>query len=154
MSKGKKTCTVIVLDRRLITSTAWLGLSGAAKSVFLLFRTKCCMDGHRRGVGGTGPRILNNGEITFSYKEAETKYGITRPRFRRAIDDLIDKGFLSIAKTGCGYRKLQTWYSLDERWRWYGTPEFQPRTRPSKGQYNFGFAKGNELWKQRKENVK
>ncbi len=38
-----KTNSVIVLEVRLVTSAAWLSLSGVAKVVQLLFRTKCKM---------------------------------------------------------------------------------------------------------------
>ena len=36
------------------------------------------------------------------YAEAKEKYGITQPRFMRAIDDLIDKGFLDVVKNAIG----------------------------------------------------
>lgn len=74
--------------------------------------------------------IKNNGEIVFSYSEAEHK-GIGRREFRNAIDELIDKGFLDIAHQGSGGRSGDmTKYFIDERWKEYGTPSFRPANNP------------------------
>ena len=138
MSKNK----VIVLDQRLIKSTAWLNLRGNAQSVYLLFRTKCQLTKHRGRPGKRSDEwvISNNGEITFSYKEAKKKYGITASRFVRAIDELIAKGFIDIVKSGLGIHRLTTLYAISLRWKMYGTPLFEMAIRP-KAANNQGFKK-------------
>ncbi|MHC4120981.1 MAG: hypothetical protein ACYSWO_26120 [Planctomycetota bacterium] len=83
----------------------------------------------------------------FTYHEAKNQYGITSPRFRRAIDELLARGFIDIAATGMGVHKVTTFYAISDRWRDYGTPRFQKSTRPKPSVANPGFKKGNELWK-------
>ena len=149
-----KSSSIIVLDQRLIKSKVWLSLSGTAINVFLIFRTKCQIGNRRRKQGAKGRKIIiNNGEIVFTYDEAEKKYGITHGRFNRAIDDLVAKGFIDISDTGMGLHKMTTYYSISDRWEKYGTSEFRNIKRPKAKQYNAGFKLGNELWKRRKEKI-
>jgi hypothetical protein len=76
--------------------------------------------------------IKNNGDIVYPYLEAEKK-GIGRREFRNAIDELIDKGFLDIIHQGSGGRSGDmTRYYIDDRWKDYGTPSFQPTRNPRK----------------------
>lgn len=139
--------SVIVLGIHLVKSEVWLSLSGTAMKVFLLFRTKCRMEKFRGKPGKRGPVILNNGEIVFSYREAQKKYGISASRFRRAIDELVAKGFIDIAHTGMGVHKVATWYAISERWRDYGTPQFKEVKWPKPNIANPGFKRGNKLWR-------
>lgn len=142
---------VIVIDQSLVKSKTWLSLSGAAMSVHLIFRTKCQI-GKASRKGRQQRVIANNGKIVFTYDEAEKKYGITRPRFKRAVDELHEKGFIDIHQTGMGLHKLATTYGISERWRDYDTPNFIFKERPKAPQYNVGFKEGNTLWQRRKTN--
>lgn len=57
--------------------------------------------------------------------------GIGRREFRNAIDELMDKGFLDITHHGSGGRSGDmTKYFLDDRWKAYDTPIFQPPKNP------------------------
>ena len=126
-----KTNTVVVIDQQMLKSKAWLSLGGAAPQVYLIFRTKCRIG---PGFGESGRRermILNNGQLVFTYVEAMTKYGLTGPRFTRALDQLIDHGFLDVASSGMGIYKSTTMYGISERWKLYGTPDFVPAKRPA-----------------------
>ena len=141
----------IFITTDLIKSKAWLSLTGASQSVYLLFRLRCKMEKITAG-GKPGKRaaewiITNNGEIVFPYAEAEKKYGISRHRFARAIDDLIAKGLLDIEDSGEGYRRIATLYRLSDRWRLYGRPDFKQRERKKSKKSNPGFKKGNGLWR-------
>lgn len=144
MSRAKN--TVIVLEQRLVKSPAWLSLGGTAKDVYLIFRTKCVIVKRQGKPQKRGPVITNNGQIEFTYVEAEEKYGIKPGRFRRALDQLIDRGFIDVAATGMGIFKTKTWYAISERWRDYGTPEFKASHRPKPNIANPGFRKGNTVW--------
>ncbi len=84
-------------------------------------------------------RITNNGEIQFSYVEAETQYGISCGKFRRAIDDVVRVGLIDIAKTGLGLHRDVTLYAISNRWEKFGTDEFVVRKRPRRKQ-QLGFA--------------
>jgi hypothetical protein len=142
-----KQSTVIVLEIRLLKSAVWISLSGTAKAVYLLFRTKCRMG---RPPGKPGKRswtILNNGELVFTYREAARKYGITASRFRRALDELIEKGFIDVEATGMGVHRVTTQYAVSDHWRDYGTPAFCQASRPEPSIRNPGFKPGNMLWR-------
>jgi len=133
----------IWFDRGLLESKAFLALGTAtAHKVLAIFWTKRQFE----QVGRKGKEqwdIVNNGEIVFTYVEAENRYGILPGAFRTAIDELRVKGFIDIAETGTGTHKVKTLYSISDRWRKYGTPEYQaPKARP-KGPINRGFQKGN-----------
>ncbi len=95
--------------------------------------------------------ITNNGEIEFTYIEAKEKYGISYGAFRNAIDELREKGFVDIAESGAGLYKSANKYSISDRWKWYGTPQYEkPKPRP-KGPMNKGFKKGNKYGRNSKK---
>jgi len=49
-----------------------------------------------------GPWVcVNNGEIVFTYSEAE-KLGLSRKQFRDCTDDVIAHGFIDVTKIGGG----------------------------------------------------
>ena len=147
---GKKS-SVIVLEQQLIKSKAWLSMNGPAVFVYLIFRCRCQI-GKARGKPGKREKIiLNNGEIIFTYDEAQNEYGITRPRFVRALDELIAKGFIDIAEIGGGVNKATTKYAISDRWRNYGTGKFEPASRPKLGRPNPGFKRAKGEKKLRKE---
>jgi hypothetical protein len=133
----------IWVERRLIESKAFLSLSATAIKVLMIFLTK-------RQYERTGRRgkeqwtIRNNGEIVFAYTEAKKKYGILESSFRAAIDELRVKGFIDIAESGAVLYRSANLYSLSDRWRLYGTPDYvSPKPRPEKP-INRGFQKGNQ----------
>ena len=125
----------IFIGRDLLRSKAWWSLGGIAKAVYMEFRLRCKVvkvkAGGKPGKRAGGWKIENNGEIVFTYKkDAERKFGLKYPaRFTRAIDELIEKGFLSIESSGRGIYRVPTLYRMDERWRLYGKPGFERKTR-------------------------
>ena len=135
--KERKIC----VQKNLITSKAYRSLrTPTAYFVLGIFWTK-------RQMAKVGRKsrddwvIANNGEIVFTYEEAEARYGISSGAFRSAIDELRNKGFLDIAKSGAGLYKSASLYTISDRWRAYGTAEYkQPKPRPPN---NKGFRKGN-----------
>jgi hypothetical protein len=141
---SNKNSSVVVIEQKLLKSKAYRSLrTPTAYFVFGIFMTK-------RQIGKVGRKgkkqkvILNNGEIVFSYKEAQTKYGISAGAFRDAIDELREKGFVDIASTGMGVYKVTNLYSISDRWGNYRTPEYEPpKSRPKKP-INKGFQKGNQ----------
>ena len=131
----------VYLDPGLIQSKAFLALSGIASKVLLWFMYRRQM----RKVGREGKKkwtVLNNGEIYFTYSEAQKKYKLTRPRFQRAIDDLIDKGFIEINHHGGGMMKDPSTYSISQKWDNYGTDKFKVTPR-NKDTRKLGFASGD-----------
>ena len=130
----RKPSTHIGIERCLFQSRAWLSLTGVAPQVYLLFanRVQKVEVGHR---GNKQWRVTNSGELEFSYLEAKAKWGISNPRFARALSQLVERGFIDIVHPGGGlnggaYQKDKSLYGLSERWRLWGTSGFKPATRP------------------------
>ena len=136
--------TGVFLERELLESEAFCSLkTRTAYRVFLIFYSKRKLFKARRR-GEDNWVITNNGEIVFTYQEAKTKHGISGGTFRSAIDELRNKGFIDIAESGAGLHKSVNLYSISNRWKLYGTPEYkEPKTRPQKP-INKGFQKGNK----------
>ena len=86
--------------------------------------------------------MTNNGEIVFPYKEAKKTFKIPKSSFARAIDKLIEYGFIDIAHLGGGLIGDCTKYSISNRWRNYGTDNFVKKKRP-KDKRGFGFTSKN-----------
>ena len=130
------------VSRKVITSKAFLDLKTAAScQVYLIFLSKCRVEKVQ-----TRPmsrekewQVTNNGEIQFTYIEAESYYGISAGKFTRAIDENIRVGLIDIAKTGLGLHKDVTLYAISDRWEKFGTDEFVVMKRPKRKQ-QFGFA--------------
>lgn len=140
---------VIVLEQRMVRSAVWLSLSALAMQVYLLFRCKCqiakrCHRPGKRSEDFMG-RLLNNGELVFTYQEAKRLYGITAGRFSRTIDELVEKGLLDITETGLGLYKMTTHYAISTRWHYWGTQNFESAKRPESSIKGCGFRKGNKL---------
>jgi hypothetical protein len=116
------------LEGELVTSRAWLSLRTSATQVYCLFLTRLKKEQH--GKGKQKRWITTNArELIFPYRKADEKFGISQPRFTRAIDELIENGFLDIVKAGIGVANEATVYGLSERWRKYGTRDFEKRPR-------------------------
>jgi len=134
----------VYLEREFILSRAFRELRTAtAYVVLMIFMTKRVMTKCHTSKRG-GWIVANNGEIQFTYGEAREKWGISDDRFSRALDELIEKGFIDVAEPGIGVHKLATLYSISERWKDYGTDRFVKRER-HRGPINHGFKKGNRL---------
>jgi hypothetical protein len=140
----------IVIDADLVTSKVFLCLTGAATHVYLLFLKRRQMKKSGRK-GKERWVISNNGEIVFPYAEAKEKFGITPPRFQRALDQLVEHGFIDIVHSGGGMVKDISKYSISERWLSYGTDSFIPQYR-QKDTRGLGFKK-KEALKVGNENV-
>jgi hypothetical protein len=133
----------IWIERDLVSSPAFQSLkTAAACRVLLIFFTKRQFSKIGRK-GKESYAFTNNGELVFTYPEALDKYGMKDGMFRRAIDELRNKGFLDIIKSGAGLHKSENYYSLSDRWRKYGTLEYQAAKPRPVGPINKGFRKGN-----------
>jgi len=141
----------IRIDKKVLNSEVFRSLSKTAMLIYLDFLQKRKMQkikgSPRRSDGWI---IINNGEIEYTYSEAE-KRGISRSRFMRALDGLIGKGFIDVAHSGSGGMKGdKSKYAISERWREWGTDNFINKTRPrdTRGGRGFGV-----YWKNQKANM-
>ena len=129
----------IWIEREMILSPAFRKLNGRAMEVLLLFlyRRQWSLPS-RKGKWYT----TNNGEIVFPYKEAKKRFKIPKSSFARAIDNLIEYGFIDITHLGGGLIGDCTKYSISNRWRNYDTDRFVQKKRP-KDTRGFGFTAKN-----------
>ncbi len=140
----------LYIEAQLIKSKAFEKLNAIAIKVYLMFLMRRQMEKVKRKRGKTGGWIIkNNGKIVFTYNEAEKK-GITRPRFSRALDSLVEYGFIDITHSGCGSVKGDTSkYAISERWKKYGTDSFIEKEREKDSRQGRGWTayhtKKNEL---------
>ena len=129
----------IWIEREMILPSAFHTLNGRAMEVLLLFLYRRQWNqASRKGKWYT----TNNGEIVFPYKEAKKRFKIPKSSFARAIDNLIEYGFIDIAHLGGGLIGDCTKYSISNRWRNYDTNRFVQKKRP-KDTRGFGFTAKN-----------
>ena len=129
----------IWIDREMILSSAFHKLNGRAMKVLLLFLYRRQWS---RPSGKGKWCTTNNGEIVFPYKEAKKRFKIPKSSFARAIDKLMEHGFIDIAHLGGGLIGDCTKYSISNRWRNYDTDRFVQKKRP-KDTRGFGFTAKN-----------
>ena len=148
--KPRKSALVLI-QRQLLNSLAFIELPGTASKVLLWFKARRKYVDHKVK-GSKQWTNYNNGEIVFSYAEAinKDKFKLTRPRFRRAIDNLIKFGFIDINHHGGGMAKDMTTYYISDRWRDYGTPDFKEKSR-RKDTRKLGFTPENWEKKSKKK---
>jgi DNA-binding PadR family transcriptional regulator len=136
----------IYIERELIKSPAFHKLSGTAHCVLMHFLGK-----RQIGRGSRGSRpVLNNGRIVFSYAEAEEHYEISRSSFSKALDRLVEHGFIDITHTGGGRDGDCNLFAISDRWKKWGTEGFVSKAR--KKRKSFGLT--SENWEQRTGKVK
>lgn len=99
----------------MMESKAWSELSSYAIQAYLLIKIKYS--------GG------NEDDISLTYKEGMEH--MTKRRFTKAIDELIEHGFIVMVKHRQNTRECNI-YGLSDMWQKYGTEGFMIVKRPSK----------------------
>ena len=106
----------VYFESDLLKSDAFWDLTGAAPQIYMVFRMKCVFAD--RSIGKRKERIIvNNGEITYSFREAENNHGIPKSTFLRARDQLIEVGLIEIIKDGGCHHTTK--YAISDNWRQY-----------------------------------
>ena len=101
MAKKKKAPPGTWVEREIWESKAYCSLKGFAPQLLLYFLGKRQFS----RIGRKGKKkwvCVNCDKINLTYVEMK-KYGITQPRMTRAIDQLLEKGFIStdMVKIAC-----------------------------------------------------
>jgi len=115
-------------------SKAWKALTVYEHSLYLHFKIKY------RGV-------TTSRNLSFTYEEA--KELMSAKRFTKAIDRLIETGFIDLVE----HRPLTpgkqncTIYGLSARWRSYGAEDYVPSKRPKISRAQTGKFYGNQYVK-------
>jgi hypothetical protein len=122
------------IDRGMHRSKAFQRLSKATTVILFEFYYRRKLE--QRGSDWV---IINNGQITFSYREGKRKFGYAPSTMARAISQLVQYGFIDITHQGIGTSKDSSQYAISQRWKDYGTEKFIKKTR-QKDTRKLGFA--------------
>ena len=126
--------------KRFYASDAYWSLNGSAIKVLEIFYLKRQLIDSKiaqklKIPSDSAKMIRNNGEIIFTYKEAE-EYGISNDVFTKSIDKLIYVGFIDISEIGGN--RIPNKYAMSNRWIKYGTSDAETKRRPNKGKNMIG----------------
>ena len=138
----------VSIDSNLFRSDAWISLKGKWTSKVLM-EFYCRRQMQKVNKKSKRWEIINNGEIVFPYRDAQKRFknengnSISTSTFARALDELVEKGFIDIKYSGGGMEGDISKYSISDRWKKYGTPEFVKKSR-TKDTRKLGFKKKNE----------
>ena len=108
------------IEREMFQSRAYINLKGFAPQLLTLFLAKRQFEyiGHK----GKQKRVcVNCDQLEFTYLEAKKRYGISKPRFSRAIAELLAKGFVTLVNQGGTYKKDKSVYGLSDKWMFWQT---------------------------------
>ena len=112
----------IYIERDILESDACWDLTGAAPQVYMVFLMKRILSD--KAFGKDKARIVaNNGEITYTYLEAQNNHRIPKSNFLRARDQLIKVGLIEIAEDGGCHHTTK--YSISNNWRNYPEQTFE-----------------------------
>jgi hypothetical protein len=112
IGRGKGT----FVERDLFESDAFWRLGGAAPQMLIYLLGK--REFWRTGKKDNQKCCVNADNLTLSYKELG-KLGVTQPRATRGFDELLAKGFITIAHAGGGCQKDQNVYALSNKWMFW-----------------------------------
>jgi len=133
----------IYIEATILDSKAFQTLTKMQIKIFFHFMRKRIFKNVGRGKK-TKKYLANNGEIIFTYSEAEN-LGIPRKTFATAISKLVEVGFIDIAHSGNGAIKGDcSKYGFYDRWKKYGKPDFIEKTRPKDTRRKHCFDKVNK----------
>jgi len=117
------------IEREMFESPAYMTLRGFAPQLLTHILGK--RQFHKHGRSGKQKRVcVNCMRLNVTYTEFKNGYGITQPRMTRAIDQLLEKGFISIVHPGGTFRQDKAVYSLSNNWViWQPETVFETRQR-------------------------
>ena len=112
----------IYIERDILESDAYWHLTGAAPQVYMVFLMKRILSD--KAFGKDKARIVaNNGEITYTYLEAQNNHRIPKSNFLRARDQLIKVGLIEIVEDGGCHHTTK--YAISNNWRNYPEQTFE-----------------------------
>lgn len=138
----------LVLSKTMIRSKAFIKLTGAAKQILLELRMRIkleCYKPNRRDRKKDKYYAGNNGKLVLTYKSIHKQFGYSTATISKAIDRLVDNGFIEIAELGCGVQRKSHKIALIKNWEKFGTEDFKPGIGKSDKPINGGFKKKQNL---------
>jgi hypothetical protein len=132
----------IRIGHELLHSTAYQSLKYAPSvKVLNWFYEKVRYAVDKRKRGKERYRLLNEGEMSFTYSEAEMR-GLTHKKFSRALKELVGFGFIDVVRLGSGLQGDYSLFVFSQRWRKYGTDHFDNVEFPRA--VDFGFRRSQK----------
>lgn len=134
----------LVLSKKMIRSKAFIKLTGAAKQIYLELRMRLkldCYKPNRRNRRNEKFYAGNNGKLVLRYSDIHKMFGYSTATISKAIDRLVENGFIEIAELGIGAKRISHKIALIKNWEKYGTDEFKTGLGKSKKPINGGFKK-------------
>jgi len=130
----------IVVDKKLLNSKAFKSIKRPNSFfVYFCFLMKRKVKKNKRTKHYI---ILNNGELVFTYQEAQKRLEISTGTFRNCIDELLSLGLIDITHHGSGgHNGDNSLYAISDRWEKYGTDYFVKKIRPKDQREGRGFYK-------------
>jgi hypothetical protein len=116
------------IEPEMMESEVYRSLSGKAMWVVQRFHQKIHWEERRVPGSGRKEKIYLKDNLAFTYDEA-IKFGISRSRFSDILKELVAKGFIDVEYQGGCYGRDYSRYKLSDRWRKWGTPEFEKVTK-------------------------
>jgi len=118
----------IYFDRKILNSKVYWDLTGISAKYLMVFLGRRQM----HPVKSDGTWIIgNNGQITFTYKDAANYYGVKNPGTHlRNLKKLHELGFIDINHLGGGMDGDCSTFYISRRWKQYGTPDFVKKEWP------------------------
>ena len=117
--RSKRGGKFVRLGDGLLTSAAWRALSGSGIKYYVELR---------RQFNGS-----NNGDLHLSLDEAKKRLGMARDTALRVQKELVEKGFIRMAKRGGFHQRLATTWALTDEPAPAATPTHDYRNwRPKK----------------------
>lgn len=129
MAKKKKAPPGTWLEREMFQSQAYIKLKGFAPQLLTLFLAKRQIE--YVGRQGKQERVcVNRDQLVFTYIEAMKKHGVSKPKFSRAIAELLAKGFITLVHHGGAYKQDKSIYGLSDKWMlWQPGTVFETRKK-------------------------
>lgn len=106
------------VEGEMLNSSAFIALTGFAPQLLMHFLWKRQFRRSNRGKPGQrGKECINCDSLCITYAEAKARWGVSKGKFGRAIDDLLRKGFLTVNHAGGAYKRDKSVYGLSDAWR-------------------------------------
>ena len=135
----------LILSKRMLRSVPFVRLTGAAKQILLELYTRLkleCIQPRKKHKDNTRFYEKNNGKLELSYKSIHDQFRYSTATISKAIDQLVENGFIEIAVLGCGVKRQSHKIALIRNWQDFGTEDFWPgKGKPKTGPVNKGFKK-------------
>lgn len=136
----------LVMSKKFVRSKAFIKLTGAAKQILLELYMRLTLDNYKpqRNNQRSSQQFFakNNGKLKLTYKDIYKQFGYSTRTISKAIDQLVNCGFIEIVELGCGVKRLSHKIALINSWQDYGDKEnFKTGSGKANEPVNGGFKK-------------